>query len=758
MRCARRCVGVTTATLAAVIGGLLLSATPALALYANPSSASFSTGAGPNALAVQQSNGDVYVVAEGKIEKFNQAGTPVNFSGLGTNKLSPGVASAVEGIAVDNAAGSPSKGDLYVADYGEGVVEKYNSATGALIVSIPAPETAVAIGVDTNGDMYVAGYHTGKVYGFSPEGLALHFDEPVLELGAETHPYNLAFNSEGDLYVSENVGGKGTLEFAPAGAVFNPAPIGKELAGAEGGSYGLAVDRETNHVFVDDYLSPAVQEYNEAGLRVGGAFAAGSSFGVAINEETRTVYVTNNATSTVETFLPIPAKTLTVLQPGSGTGTVTSAPSGIDCEASCSDEFKEGEEVTLTATPSPTSKFVGWTGCASTAGAICKVTLSANTTVSAEFIPRTEYALTVSDVGTGKGVVSSSPGTIDCGASCSEEFTIGTGVTLTPAPATGSEFRGWSGACSLAGACEVAIENETAVSAEFAQEPPAVLTGGFSGITPYTAEIAGTVNPNGAATSECEFEYGTTSAYGSLAGCASNPGEGTSPVAVSASLSGLEAGTIYHYRLLATNVGGSKQGADQTFKTVATPPTLGPAEVTAITQTAATITTPLNAQGLLTRWELQLGTSAGSLIYQASGSTSSSGAAPLAVSLQALSPGTTYYYKLIAVNADNQANPTETPEASFTTAPPPFNAGLATQSPGTPLLATPNIKFPTEATNTSTTPKKLTKAQKLKNALKACKKDKSKARRAACERQAHKRYVVNTNAKGKKHAGGKKHG
>ena len=30
--------------------------------------------------------------------------------------------------------------------------------------------------------------------------------------------------------------------------------------------------------------------------------------------------------------------------------------------------------------------------------------------------------------------------------------------------------------------------------------------------------------------------------------------------------------------------------------------------------------------------------------------------------------------------------------------------------------------------------------------------------RVSCEKKARKKYVVNTNAKGKKHAGGKKHG
>ncbi len=54
--------------------------------------------------------------------------------------------------------------------------------------------------------------------------------------------------------------------------------------------------------------------------------------------------------------------------------------------------------------------------------------------------------------------------------------------------------------------------------------------------------------------------------------------------------------------------------------------------------------------------------------------------------------------------------------------------------------------------------KPLTRTQRLTKALRSCKKDKSKAKRKSCEKTARKKYVVNTNAKGKKHAGGKKHG
>ena len=56
--------------------------------------------------------------------------------------------------------------------------------------------------------------------------------------------------------------------------------------------------------------------------------------------------------------------------------------------------------------------------------------------------------------------------------------------------------------------------------------------------------------------------------YGSSAPCASLPGSGTSPVAVSAALTGLTANTTYHFRISATNAGGTSTGSDQAFTTV----------------------------------------------------------------------------------------------------------------------------------------------------------------------------------------------
>src|SRR6188508_1938706 len=91
--------------------------------------------------------------------------------------------------------------------------------------------------------------------------------------------------------------------------------------------------------------------------------------------------------------------------------------------------------------------------------------------------------------------------------------------------------------------------------------PPAATTGGATGVGRTAATLNGTVDPGGKVTS-WHFEYGTTSAYGLQSG-GGDTTAGTSLQAVSAPVSGLSAGTEYHYRLVPTNADGTATpGAD----------------------------------------------------------------------------------------------------------------------------------------------------------------------------------------------------
>jgi uncharacterized repeat protein (TIGR02543 family) len=100
-----------------------------------------------------------------------------------------------------------------------------------------------------------------------------------------------------------------------------------------------------------------------------------------------TCSVTMDAAKTVTATFTRQVFTLSVSKEGSGAGTVTSDPAGIDCGSDCAEGYASGTVVTLTATPAANSKFDGWGGACSGTQATCSVTMDAAKTVTATFQP-----------------------------------------------------------------------------------------------------------------------------------------------------------------------------------------------------------------------------------------------------------------------------------------------------------------------------------------------------------------------------------
>ncbi len=178
--------------------------------------------------------------------------------------------------------------------------------------------------------------------------------------------------------------------------------------------------------------------------------------------------VTMSAARSVTATFGLDATTLLVSKTGTGSGVVSSSQAGISCGADCSESYPRGTAVTLTAASTVNSVFVGWTGACSGTGS-CALSMSADSSVQAMF-DRIQYPVSVTRVGTGVGTVTSSPSGISCGDACSASFASGEIVSLTAAPAAGSTFFGWTGACAIAGSspsCQVAVTGALSVGAEF---------------------------------------------------------------------------------------------------------------------------------------------------------------------------------------------------------------------------------------------------------------------------------------------------
>ena len=103
--------------------------------------------------------------------------------------------------------------------------------------------------------------------------------------------------------------------------------------------------------------------------------------------------------------------------------------------------------------------------------------------------------------------------------------------------------------------------------------PPTVVTDPATGVEQNTATLNATVNPEGTTLSDCHFEYGLSTAYGTSVPCSPELKPGVKePVPVSASLTGLTLGTTYHFRIVATNLSGTSEGKDLTFLTLGSKP------------------------------------------------------------------------------------------------------------------------------------------------------------------------------------------
>jgi hypothetical protein len=174
----------------------------------------------------------------------------------------------------------------------------------------------------------------------------------------------------------------------------------------------------------------------------------------------------SDPSATVSAATPAPPSyALHVAPAGAGSGTISSAPAGIDCGATCDASFTPGTPVTLTATPSAGSAFAGWSGDCTGAGQ-CQVAMSGDTAVTATFVP--VYHLSVTKTGLGAGLVTSSPAGISCGATCGSDLNAGTPVELTAAAGANSQFAGWSGGgCAGTGACDVTMNAAVGVTATF---------------------------------------------------------------------------------------------------------------------------------------------------------------------------------------------------------------------------------------------------------------------------------------------------
>ena len=489
-------------------------------------------------------SGNVYVPNsfQGAVRKYSSAGSAI------------ALAHPIEGLTQPTAAAIDAAGHIYVVEpKSAGVNEKQKitfsgSPTGGTFVlgNLPAACSAgstAPIEYTTTTTMLRTNIQNalGEKCGGSSNfavgtALGVTFQN---EYGKQNQPLmscngsSLTPGGAGCAVETEEAGGspeEGRLsEFAADGA-----SLGVLL---EGEVSSVAIDKSTGNLFVgrgnydgtfESREAFHIQKYSSSLVKLAdfgaGLFGLpGSGSGLAYNqiaveEASGKVYAADPGHASVQVFnYTAPALfTLSVSKTGSGTGTVTSSPAGINCGSECSAEYESGTEVTLSASEDPGSLFTGWSGACSGSGE-CKVTMSEAKSVSANFAPA--FALTLTKEG-GEGTVVSNPAGINCGGACSASFESGKALVLTASPAAGYLFVSWKG-CDTGGAngrqCTVTMSKAKAVVAKFIPSYTIAVSKEGPGLGKVQSSPGGLLCLNNCSATSAEFKAGASVALSAVA-------------------------------------------------------------------------------------------------------------------------------------------------------------------------------------------------------------------------------------------------
>jgi hypothetical protein len=225
---------------------------------------------------------------------------------------------------------------------------------------------------------------------------------------------------------------------------------------------------------------------------------------------------------------------------------------------------------------------------------------------------------------------------------------------------------------------------------------PTVVTSAATSVTSTSATLNGTVNPNGRQTTWF-FDYGTSTSYGSTTP-SQNAGSGTSTVPVSITVTGLQPGQAYHFRLVGSSGSGTNRGNDFSFTTTAVGggPTATTKAVSSVTSSSAKLNGSVKPNGLATTWYFQYGTSTS---YGSQTPTenagSGTGTTNVSATISGLGPGV-YHFRLVATNA---AGTSVGADESFGGSPPSVQTGTAQGAATTSVTLTGSVNPQGNSTN-----------------------------------------------------------
>jgi len=242
---------------------------------------------------------------------------------------------------------------LYAASYNNHNIVKVDSGGNQTVFTTGGNlDEPQGLAFDNSGNLYVGNWYNNKVVKVDAGG-----NQSIFTTGGSiAGSIGLAFDSSGDLYVAslgnDNIvkvdsGGNQTV-FTTGGNISEPR--------------GLAFDSSGN-LYVGSGNNNKVVKVDAGG--------------------NQSIFTTGGNLNGLGALAFLPWYTLTVNTAGTGTGTVTSSPTGINCGADCTEDYNTGTVVTLTPTLAGDSVFAGWSGDADCSDG--QVTMDADKTCTATF-------------------------------------------------------------------------------------------------------------------------------------------------------------------------------------------------------------------------------------------------------------------------------------------------------------------------------------------------------------------------------------
>jgi hypothetical protein len=631
--------------LGALLGSLIVFAPSASAAEHNTVTGEYgkegpkATGLGDGCrLAFQSVNQRLYLLSNNSVYGLQRSG-PGSVAPLG-GAFPFGVSRGDcgdPGLAVDNTGGASSNNLFYVPS--NETIFGFNPAGSALGAPWPVPTGGETCGVavTNTGEVWGGNYGQERVNKFTAAGASAG----TFSLGYRV--CKLAVDqSNNDLYIVHYSGGEITKYTAASGYTTTlnfPGTDGNAGIAINGAEHRLYVGNNSSTVEVYDTNTAAPVETINLGTSGG--------MGIAVEESTDTLFVTigSGASGYIREYLGVKVPKATTGDPTGNTevsgianpdgagdivdcyfefGTTTSYGSKQDCDQSLPITSEQPVSATLPGLLGEQQYHYRLAVETATQGSIGR---GADKTITAHYMselktePATEITRTTAQLnGSFIGTNEATSYYFEYGTTTA----YGSRVPLAPAEQSAGTTVGLTPMSAIASGLDVATTYHFRVVAtnpqgtsvgqdqSFTTQPAikGLSTDPATDVTPTTAVLNGTLDPDGLATT-FYFQYGKTTSYGQTVPAPPGSSVGTvtpGSTPVSTNVGNLESGKTYHYRLVGTNGTGTTIASDDQVLTTPEPPAVDAFSSANVTATSADLRALINPKGEETTYYFEYGT------------------------------------------------------------------------------------------------------------------------------------------------------